>query len=110
MIKLVNKLYWWLYICKLSFRWIFNLNIGDIVIYNGQEWEAVQGVCDPSWDFMRGEKRISLNKNKVIKKKSLINYIRSYKSGYRFYMQNWYSIWVRNGIEDWMRGCNIWAK
>lgn len=23
---------------------------------------------------------------------------------------DWYSIWMRNGIEPWMRGCNIWAR
>jgi len=107
----VRKLYWWLFIIRLSLRWIPRFNIGDMVIYKGQEWMLIQGVCDPEWDLIQNGKRIHfVHQSEFRKVRTIKNYWRSFNSGYHFYMGYWYKSWVRGGIKDWMRGCNIWAN
>lgn len=110
---LTIRLYWKLRIILLALRWIPDLNLGDIVIYNGKRYALNQGVCRPSWDMglVGGDEYLKhINEADFKKECSLKNYWGSFCSGYRFYMINWFDIWVRNGIEPWMRGCNIWAK
>ena len=107
----MKGVYWWLYIVRLSFRWIFSLNIGDEVWFEGEKWMAVQGVCDPSWNIQRGgERREYIDRSRFKKVKSLRNYTSSFLRGYHFYMVNWYDIWRNEGIKQWMRGCNIWKR
>jgi len=107
----MQKIYWWLYIVRLSLRWIFALNIGDEVWLDGERWMLVQGVCAPSWHLMRGDERKEFVHESQFKKvRSLKNYWCSFRSGYLFYMMNWYGIWLTSGIEPWMRGCNIWKR
>lgn len=105
----MKGLYWRLCIVRLSLRWIRSLNLGDIVIHEGREWMLVQGVRRPYWDLARPCSRKDGVHEKDFKKvKSISNYWRSFRSGYKFYMTNWLSIWKREGIKPWMRGCNIW--
>lgn len=108
---MLKAIYWRAYILRLALRWVPRFNIGDRVIYGGREWYLAQGVCAPRWT-LRSEtdgEEVYANEKDFRKVRSLPNYWRSFRYGYRFYMTSWYSIWMREGIKDWMRGCNIWA-
>ena len=107
----LNKFRWWVYIVYLSSKWIFRTNLGDIVIYQKEEYVVSNGVRPMSWTIYRlsDNKRIeSALRVDCRKKISFKNIIGSFKSGYRFYMTSWYGLWCRNGIKDWMQNCRIW--
>ena len=98
-----------LLILWLSMKWVFRFNLGDEVVYNGKRYLLVQGVCKPRWDLAAGEDRPKyVHESEFRKVRSPYNYWHSFRSGWRFYMNSWYGIWRRNGIEPWMRGCRIW--
>lgn len=111
-----RALYWRTRIAWLALRWVPRFNLGDeVVTATGETWTLIQGVCAPMWELVRGShehgtfQRVRLHVRDFRKKRSLRNYLRSFRSGWRFYMQNWYAIWMREGIKPWMLGCNIWA-
>ena len=104
------RLYWRLFVIRLSLRWMLNYNLGDLVWYGGEQWTLVQGVCAPRWTLQKGNDRVEAYQTAFRKVRSLSNYWRSFVWGYKFYMQNWYDIWLREGIKPWMRGCNIWGR
>jgi len=106
----MKGLYWRLYIAWLSLRWIPSLNLGDLVIFGGREWVLVQGVRRPYWDLANGDEKRTVHEGNIRKVRRISNYWRSFRSGYRFYMVNWYGIWIMEGIKPWMRGCNIWKQ
>ena len=109
--KKLNKIRWWVYVVYLSSKWVFRTNLGDIIIYQKEEYVVGNGVDSMSWTIYRlsDRKRIESAPKKECKKKiSFKNYIGSFESGYNFYITNWFGIWCREGIEDWMRGCKIW--
>jgi len=107
--KVYKSIKYWLLIVYLSFKWIFKINLGDIVIFEGKRYIAIQGVCDPYWDISRGEEILTyVHKKDFEKEKSIRNLLGSFKSGYHFYMLSWFKIWVNSGIEEWMKGCKIW--
>ena len=106
----MKKLYWWIRVLLLALCWVPRFNLGDRVWFRGEQWFLIQGVSAPLWDLVRGKKRITVHETEMQKVQSLRNYIGSFRSGYKFYMTNWYRIWVREGIQPWMRGCRIWAK
>lgn len=114
--NLLKAIYWRLRIVHLATRWIFNYNLGDLVLYQGREWSLIQGVMAPTWSLIRGDfdgddfERVDAHESEFRKVRTLANYVGSFRKGYRFYMQSWYSIWMHSGIEPWMRGCNIWAR
>ena len=121
---MLKKIYWWLFIVRLSLSRMRGLNLGDLVIHDGREWVLVQGVARPRWDLRLaltfgldlGElAKPLISKNLVHesefkKVRSIGNYWHSFRSAYKFYMTNWYDIWCRDGIKPWMRGCNIWGN
>ena len=111
-VKLTPKgIYWWLFVIKLSLRWIPRLNLGAAVWHEGEKWTLAQGVCRPKWDLQKGMRRKKhVHENEFKKVRSLKNYWHSFSSGYRFYMGYWYDSWVRGGVKPWMLGCRIWAK
>jgi hypothetical protein len=114
----MTRLYWWFRVVFLSMRWIPRFNLGDRVIWRGKEWVLIQGVCDPTWDLIRGNKSPrdgyerceNVHKSEFRKVRTPRNYWGSFQSGYQFYMGYWYDIWVREGVKPWMLGCNIWAR
>lgn len=111
--KKMRKLYYWIYIIWLSLKWVPKINLGDKVIWlkdtYAQTYIIINGVCPESWKITDGiEDAFEVKRTECKKIKTLPNYINSFKSGYRFYMGYWYSIWVRIGIEPWMRKCKIW--
>jgi hypothetical protein len=107
----MKRLYWWLYVVRLSFRWVPRLNLGRKVWYEGEKWMLIQGVCAPSWDLMRGKVRKDFVHEREFRAvQNPVEWWRAFRSGYRFYMAYWYDIWVNEGIEPWMFRCNIWAR
>lgn len=108
--NILKAIYWRARILHLAARWLFIYNLGDRVLYQGREWTLIQGVCSPTWSLVRGDERVDAHESEFRKVRSLANYWHSFRSGYRFYMTSWYSIWMHSGIEPWMRGCNIWAR
>lgn len=98
---------------RLSLRWVGRFNLGDEVWYEGEKWILYQGVDDPFWKLLRdeasGRKFERIHMDHFVKVRTPKNYWRSFRSGYRFYMLNWYRIWVEQGVQDWMRECKIWA-
>jgi len=118
---MLNKLRWKVYIIWLSLKWCFQVNLGDEVWYRGLKYNVLNGVHCGEWRLVGPDTfghmvtfdngRDGWVPRKDCKKvKTLSNYIHSFKSGYWFYMTSWYDIWVREGILDWMKGCNIWPK
>jgi len=96
-------------IVLLSIKWMPRVNLGDWIWYKKRKYLVVNGVRCGQWRLsdLNNDNGWVLRKDckKVL---SLKNYIGSFKSGYRFYMTNWYDIWARNGIESWMKSCHIW--
>ena len=111
MSKLFPKLYWRLRIVQLALRWVFKINLGDHVIYKDRRCIIVNGVQKPLWHLLElgTRNRIKADECDFKKVVSVANYWHSFGSGYRFYMANWYPTWQREGVQDWMRKCNIWA-
>lgn len=99
----MKAIYWRLRIMIFSLRWIPRFNIGDRVWYQGRVWRLSQGVKSPIWTLRDGNEAVEAPESQFAKVKSVSNYWGSFKSGYRFYMRNWYSIWLRDGIEPWVK-------
>jgi len=112
-----------LFIYWLSFKWVFRINLGSKVKYQGKvyliyNWantshmKAIEclpkGRTEPFNIKDNPEKYTTINKKDCALVKTPSNLIGSFKSGVRFYKSSWLNIWMRNGIEPWMRGCNIW--
>jgi hypothetical protein len=108
--NILKAIYWRARIAWLALQWVPRFNLSDRVLYKGKEWSLIQGVQAPIWSLVRGDERVDAHESEFRKVRSLANYVGTFRSGYRFYMQSWYSIWMRNGIEPWMRGCNIWPR
>jgi hypothetical protein len=94
----------------ISFKWMFKVNLGDQVSYEGQKYIVANGVRYGSWrlgGLDNGDDGWVRRANckKVITFSNLKN---SYCSGYRFYMTSWYDIWKNGGIKDWMKALDIW--
>jgi hypothetical protein len=101
----------WLMIVGLSIKWIFRVTLGDEVVYQGKKYRVANGnVCD-CWrlaDLNPDYYKCYVKQKDCKKIWSIKGMIRSFQSGYWFYMTTWYSIWAREGIKSWMKSCNIW--
>jgi hypothetical protein len=106
----MKKILWWLFVVRLSLRWIGRLNLGDQVVFEGKRWRLNQGVADPYWALAREDEYLErVHRDKFRKVRGPRAAWTSFRSGYRFYMGYWFDIWVRQGVEPWMLGCAIWA-
>ena len=108
----MKRVHYWLYIIWLSLKWMFRYNLGDLVIYKGKKCVLIQGVCSPRWDLVEcssNNKIADVHQREFVKVKTIKNLMGSFRSGYSFYVLYWFEIWVRNGIEPWMRQCRIWG-
>lgn len=101
---------YWLYIVWLAYRWIFQVNLGDYVWYKRKKYLVHSGVRCESWRLGGLDNGDSgwVPRKDCRKVLSFKNIIHSFKSGRYFYMTSWYSIWKRNGIENWCKSCHIW--
>lgn len=91
------RIYW------LCFKWIFKLNLGDVVVYRGVRYQLIQGVCAPLWDLVlfdedrptSSEGREEYVHEREFKKEiSLRNVWHDVTSCYRFFKGYWFQIWV----------------
>jgi hypothetical protein len=105
-----KAVYWRLRIVHLSLRWVRKFNLGDRVVYRGEEWTLIQGHSAPTWELHRGDGFAKAHEREFRKVRALSNYLGSFRSGYRFYMGYWYAIWMNEGVKPWMRACSIWGK
>lgn len=106
---MINKIYYWLFIVWLSTKWIFRTTLCDDVIYKGKKYSINNGVVCNCWTLIDDNRHTFEAQIKDCKKVwSLKGMIRSFKSGYFFYMTSWYSIWCREDILPWMKSCQIW--
>lgn len=108
----MGKLRAHLLILWLSLKWVPRVNLGDLVLYKGERWIVANGVVSGRWDLWCDVKkeRISVSRNDVVKIKTIKNYWGTFRSARRFYYTSWFSIWARDGVKDWMRGCRIWGR
>ncbi len=78
---------------------IFQLNLGDIVIYNGTKCILTQGVYSPEWhmhEVVTNARHEYIHKKKFRKAVSYKNVKNAINGTYRFYMDYWFSIFCRN--------------
>lgn len=108
--RFLKAIYWRARIILLALRWVRRFSLGDRVILDGRHWTLIQGVSAPRWTLSSGAETVRAHESEFRKVRSLRNYWGSFASGYRFYMRNWYGIWMCEGIKPWMRGCNIWGR
>jgi len=106
----IKKIYWWVYVVFLSFKWCFRVNLGDTVFYKNKKYIVANGVRSNSWRLSGLSNGDSgwVKRSDCRKVLTFSNMKKSFKSGYFFYMTSWYDIWCRNGIEPWMKSCKIW--
>ena len=108
----IKKLYWKARINWLALQWIPNVNLGDVVRYQGKKYEVCNGVRYGQWRLgdLENERDGWVPRSECKKVWTIANIRHSFFAGRNFYMTSWYDIWCRDGIKDWMRGCNIWPK
>lgn len=108
--NIVMGVKYWLLIVWLSCKWMFRINLGDRIWFNGRKCIVCNGVTSGRWDVedIKTRERFSAAYADCRKVWTPANVLGSFKFGYRFYMRSWFEIWKRNGIESWMRSCNIW--
>ena len=106
----MNRILFWMLIVWLSIKWMFRITLGDDVIYQGKSYEVINGVCPSTWKLQQVlyGPTIEPSRKEVKKVWSIKGMVRSFKSRYSFYITSWDSIWVREGIKPWMKGCKIW--
>ena len=108
----MRGLFWRVFIIRLCLRWCWKICVGDQVWYREKKYLVANGARFHSWR-LRGlwnERDGWVSRENCRKVKTPKNAWGSFRRGYRFYMSNWYQIWVSQGIEPWMRRCNIWGK
>lgn len=105
----MKAIYWRLFMARLALRWVFSVNLGREVLFDGQRWTLVQGVRAPIWSLVNESgARVDVHEKDFRLVLSPRNCWRAFIRGYRFYRTSWYSIWMRDGIKPWMVGCRIW--
>jgi hypothetical protein len=77
----------------LAFRAIFQLNLGDEVVYKGFKYYTIQGAADPYWDIYNElVRRDNVHKKDFRKLISWRNIKHDFTYIYNFYMGYWYTI------------------
>ena len=115
------KIKYWLYIIWLSLKAINKTSLGDIVYYKGKEYIIINGAVSDCWTLVKGVGNEIDNEGQCVcevtaalrkecrKKLTPMNYLKNIGQRYRFFMSNWYDIWVNDGeIAPWIRSLRIW--
>lgn len=107
---MIKKLYWRIRIFWLALKWVPNVNLGDLVIYRGKKHTVINGTRPLSWELIDNTTVINAPRTECKKVYTFTGMLQSFKSGWHFYMSNWFDIWCRGGIRPWMKECNIWQE
>ncbi len=110
MLRQIRKIKYRIFILWLSIKWMFRVNLGDAVWYEGKKYIVSNGVRCDSWrlGYLVNDDVGWVKRSECKKVISWFNFMNSFKSGKSFYMSNWYSIWVDGGVKNWMKHCHIW--
>jgi len=89
------KIWYWLVIVWFSFIWIFKINLGDLVWYQGEIYRVLNDSRGNMWRLAGLENNddgwvLMKDCRKVLTLKNLLG---SFETGYYFY-RGWYRIWV----------------
>ncbi len=107
--KYLNKLYWKMRIIGFSIPWIFCINLGDNVKFEGKKHQVVNVKYDNSFGLID---LYNVNRwaNRIDCRKIFSPFIikKNFCKAYNFYMKNWFVIWCNEGMKPWMRKCRIW--
>lgn len=102
-----------LLIVWLSIKWMFQINLGNDVWYQGKVWNVYNGVCPGTWHLCRdtdeGRKFAEPLRTEVKNYWSITNMLHGFKSGHSFYTGYWLGIWKTQGIKNWMKVLPIWG-
>jgi hypothetical protein len=111
-VKYLSKVRYEIYVWYLASRWIFQINLGDSVWYNGKRYIVASGVIANMWRLCGLDNSHDgwVSRSACKKERSLVNYYYSFRSGYRFYKSSWYTIWCDDGIKLWMTYLEIWPR
>jgi hypothetical protein len=89
----------------LALKWVFRINLGSYVLYKGKKHMVMNGDITNQWRLDGIEDcRGYVPRCDCSKIWNLQEIYHSFRSGYNFYMTNWYRIWVNEGIQGWMKG------
>lgn len=113
--KLIRVLFVEALILRLSFRWLWINNLGDLVRHDGAIWTIVQanyggGAAADLVSLDRTTRKDRVPREDFQKIMSPSNLLHSWRSAQFFYRTSWRSIWLQSGIEPWMLSCNIWGR
>lgn len=103
-----KKIYLQIFIILLSIKRIYQINIGDYVHYKYGIYVVLNGSRYNSWQLFDLNNNDGWVKRKDCRKVwTYENMMYSFTSGYHFYMNNWYDIWIYGNIREWF-GYKIW--
>ncbi|MEE9356527.1 MAG: hypothetical protein V3U75_13130 [Methylococcaceae bacterium] len=106
---MIREIYWKAKIFFLALRWIPQINLGDLVWYQGGKFIVCNGTRYESWRLDLDNGDDGWVKRKECKKVWTWNNIKhSFLSGWNFYMTSWFQIWCQSGVKIWMKNCKIW--
>ena len=114
LVKMMRRIKYRIFILYMAFFWMFQINLGDKVLYRGRKYLCINSDSQNSYKLapvLSASRASSLSvralRSECAKIKSPANIFHGFKSGIRFYSNNWLDIWVRNGVEPWVWGLNI---
>lgn len=112
-----RAIYWRARIFLLALRWPMRFTIGDEAYdRQGVRWRIVNGVTAPRWDVSRGSheqgtyERSTREESELRRVKTPAALLASFRRGWWFYRTSWYMIWMRGGVQPWMRALPIWGR
>lgn len=105
----MNKVRLWILIRWLALKWVFRINLGDYVWYNGSISVVYNGNRCGMWRIgLRDLPNDGWVKRSDCKKLWHWRNMRgSWKSAIIFYKTSWEDTWRRTGTKKWL-GLNIW--
>lgn len=91
--RIFAKIFIWTKIVFMALKWPFRICLGNYVYHKGTKRLVCNGVSAPHWR-LSGLTESELVHENDFKRPFFTNAVRSFKSGYKFYMTCWFRIWV----------------
>lgn len=106
----MKHLYYTIYIYLISLRWIFRINLGSEIIYQGRLCRVLNGTRLDQWKIYRcpDSEAFWVPRKDCTLRLTFDNLRESYFLGVNFYKKNWLKSWKQGGVQDWHRALNIW--